>query len=29
LLLIGLLISLSGVYSMLALGPLADSLDDE
>ncbi len=29
LLLIGLLISLSGVYSMLALGPLADSKSEE
>ena len=29
LLLIGLLISLSGIYSMLALGPLADSIIDE
>ena len=29
LLLIGLLISLSGIYSMLALGPLADSIADE
>ena len=29
LLLIGLLISLSGTYSMLALGPLADSIADE
>ena len=29
LLLIGLLISLSGIYSMLALGPLADSITDE
>ncbi len=29
LLLIGLLISLSGAYSMLALGPLADSTSEE
>ena len=29
LLLIGLLISLSGIYSMLALGPLADPIADE
>ena len=29
LLLIGLLISLSGIYSMLALGPLADSISEE
>tara|TARA_B100000700_G_scaffold229076_1_gene253223 strand:- start:537 stop:959 length:423 start_codon:yes stop_codon:yes gene_type:complete len=29
LLLIGLLISLSGIYSILALGPLADSIADE
>ena len=29
LLLIGLLISLSGIYSSLALGPLADSIADE
>ena len=29
LLLIGLLISLAGIYSMLALGPLADSIADE
>ena len=29
LLLIGLLISLSGIYSMLALGPLADSIADD
>ena len=29
LLLIGLLISLSGIYSILALGPLADSISEE
>lgn len=29
LLLIGLLISLSGIYSMLALGPLSDSISEE